>query len=172
MDFIDNILIKQIGLKTSTHDRCIYMKVIDYEVVYILRQIDDCLCQLKWEETAKNIFNIIGNKMSYPSEEKKDIVLFEFLGVLKDYNCVDIKQTSYYIDMSCESYIKWLWKSRDWETTISTLNIDVEQSCLQTKSNRLEHTWVLLRYATQLFVLNLRNLYVITCIYTKKITKN
>lgn len=44
--------------------------------------------------------------MSYPSEEKKDIVLFEFLGVLKDYNCVDIKQTSYYIDMSCESYIK------------------------------------------------------------------
>lgn len=47
MDFIDNILIKQIGLKTSTHDRCIYMKVIDYEVVYILRQIDDCLCQLK-----------------------------------------------------------------------------------------------------------------------------
>ena len=62
MHFIDNILIKEMGFKTSTHDRCIYRKVIDDEVVYILRQIDDCICQVKREETAKNIFNFIGTK--------------------------------------------------------------------------------------------------------------
>ena len=44
----------------------------------------------------------------------------------KDCNGVDIKQTSRYIAMSCESYIKRLWKSHDWETTISTLNFDIE----------------------------------------------
>ena len=44
--------------------------------------------------------------MRFTLEEKKGIVPFEFLGVVKDCNGVDIKQTSHYIDMSCESYIK------------------------------------------------------------------
>ena len=63
MNFIDNILIKVMRFKTTTHDRCIYRKVIDDEIVYILRQIDDCLAQAKQEETTKNIFNIIDTKM-------------------------------------------------------------------------------------------------------------
>ena len=102
MHFIDNILIKEMSFKTTTHDRCIYEKVIDNEVVYILRQIDDCFAQIKHEETAKNIFNIIDTKMRFPLEEKKGIVPFKFLGIVKDYNGVDIKQTSYYIDILCE----------------------------------------------------------------------
>ena len=73
MYFIDNILIKQMGFKTKTHDRCIYRKVIDDETVY-------SLAQLKQEETAKNIFNIIGTKMWFPSEEKKGIIQFYFFG--------------------------------------------------------------------------------------------
>ena len=126
MHFIDNILIKEMGFKTTTHDRCIYRKVIDDEAVYILRQIDDCICQCKREETAKNIFNIIGTKMRFESEEEKGIIPFEYLGIVKDYNGVDLKQTSHYIGMSCESYIKHLYRSHDWEATISTLDIDVE----------------------------------------------
>ena len=46
--------------------------------------------------------------MSVASERKKGIVPFEFLGVVKDYNEVDIKQISYYIEMSCENYIHCL----------------------------------------------------------------
>ena len=106
MHFIDNILIKEMGFKTTTHDRCIYRKVTDDEVVYILRQINDCIAQTKREETAKIIFNIIGTKMRFASKEKKGIIPFEYLGGVKDYNGVDIKQTSHYIGMSCESYIK------------------------------------------------------------------
>ena len=56
---------------------------------------------------------------------------FEYLGIVKDYNGVDIKQTSHYIDMSCESYIKRLYKSYDWDTTIFTLDIDVEVNWVQ-----------------------------------------
>ena len=37
MHFIDNILIKEMELKTTTHDRWIYRNLIDNEVVYILR---------------------------------------------------------------------------------------------------------------------------------------
>ena len=36
MHFIDNILIKEMEFKTTTHDRCISKKVIDDEAVYIL----------------------------------------------------------------------------------------------------------------------------------------
>ena len=131
MHFIDNILIKEMGFKTTTHDRCIYRKVIDDEVVYILQQINDCITQTKREETAKNIFNIIGTKIRFASKEKKRIIPFEYLGIVKDYNDVDIKQTSHYIGMSCKSYIKRLYKSHDWDTTISTLDIDVEVNQLQ-----------------------------------------
>ena len=131
MHFIDNILIKEMGFKTTTHDRCIYRKVIDDEVVYILQQIDNCIAQTKCKETVKNIFNIIGTKMRFASKEKKGIIPFEYLGIVKDYNGVDIKQTSHYIDMSCESYIKRLYKSHDWDATISTLDIDVKVNWVQ-----------------------------------------
>ena len=126
MYFIDNILIKEMRFKTITHNRCIYRKVIDDEAVYILRQIDDCICQTKREETTKNIFNIIDTKMRFASEEKKEIIPFEYLGIVKDYNGVDLKQTSHYIDMSCESYIKRLYKLHDWDATISTFDFDVK----------------------------------------------
>ena len=47
MHFIDNILINQMSFKNTTHDRCIYRKVINNEVVYILCQIDDYFPQVK-----------------------------------------------------------------------------------------------------------------------------
>ena len=49
----------------------------------------------------------------FNDEEEKGIIPFEFLGVIFDYNGVDIKQTSHYINMSCESYIKCLTKSHN-----------------------------------------------------------
>ena len=50
MHFIDNILIKEMGFKTTTHDRCIYRTVRDGQVIYLLRMVDDCLCMCKDEK--------------------------------------------------------------------------------------------------------------------------
>ena len=108
MHFIDNILIKEMDFKTTTHYRCIYQTVQDGEVIYLLRMVDDCCILCKNEKTAKDTFNIIGNKMSFASERKKGIVPFEFLGVVKDYNGVDIKQTSHCIGIFCENYVHHL----------------------------------------------------------------
>ena len=69
--------------------------------------------------------------MRFASEEKKGIIPFEYIGIVKDYNGVDLKQTSHYIGMSCESYIKRLYRSHDWEATISTLDIDVKVNWVQ-----------------------------------------
>ena len=41
----------------------------------------------------------------------------EFLGVVNDYNGVEIKQTPYYIEMSCKNYITRLLRSHSWENT-------------------------------------------------------
>ena len=46
---------------------------------------------------------------------KRGILPFESLGVVKDYNGVDIKQTSHYIGMSCENYIHRLARTHGWE---------------------------------------------------------
>ena len=90
MHFIDDIIIDQMDFETTTHDCCIYKKSIDGSLVYLLRQIDDCALACCDQKTTENIFNIIGTKMS--DEEEKGIIPFEFLGVICDYNGVDIKQ--------------------------------------------------------------------------------
>ena len=43
--------------------------------------------------------------MQIKSEEEKGIIPFKFLGVVKDFHGIYIKQASHYIKMSCENYI-------------------------------------------------------------------
>ena len=111
MHFIDNITINQICFKTTTHDRCIYIKIIDGELIYLLRMVDDCIISCKNEKTSRNIFNIIGEKMKFQSEKEKGIIPFKFLEFVNNYNGFDIKQTSHYIEMFFQNYILCLCKS-------------------------------------------------------------
>ena len=117
MRLIDNILIKEMGFTSTTHDRCIYKHDnIFNETVYIIRQVDDFMLGCKDEKTAKDIFNIIGTKLQFPSEKLKGVVPFEYLGLVTDYNGVDIRQTRDYIEMHCTNYIDRLLKSHSWTT--------------------------------------------------------
>ena len=43
--------------------------------------------------------------MRFKSEEEKNTILFDFLGVISNYNGVDIKKNLYYINVSCENFI-------------------------------------------------------------------
>ena len=108
------------------HDCCIYKKVIDGSVIYLLRQINDCALMCCDQKTAENIFNIIGTKMRFKDEEEKGIIPFQFLGIICDYNVVDIEQTSHYVDMSCETYINHLAKSHNWDINSQFYILQVE----------------------------------------------
>ena len=99
MRFIDNILINEMGFTSTTHDRCVYRKVINGKSVYLLQQIDDFLCGCRREETAKNVFNTFGLKMRFNTEKEKGIIPFEYLEVVDDYNGVEIRQTEPYVLM-------------------------------------------------------------------------
>ena len=54
--------------------------------------------------------------MQFDSERYQNIVPMEFLGVVNDYNGVEIKQTPYYIEMSCKNYIARLLRSNGWRS--------------------------------------------------------
>ena len=71
MDFIDIIIIDQMGFESTTHDCCIYKKVIDRILVYILRQIDECARAFCNQKTAKHIFYIIGTKIRFKMKKRK-----------------------------------------------------------------------------------------------------
>jgi len=115
MHYIDNILINELGFTTTTHDRCVYHKVIDGEPIYLLRQIDDFMIATRNEQLVKDISHSIGVKVSFDSEKEQGIVPMEYLGIIDDYNGVSIRQTRFYNEMNCENYIKRLLRSHGWE---------------------------------------------------------
>ena len=116
MHLIDKVLIKELGFKTTTHDRCIYMRTRNGKPEYILRQVDDFLIGCTDEKTAKTLTNDIGLKIQLPAEKKDGVNPMEYLGLVKDYNGVEITQTSHYNEMSCGNYIERLCKSHGWDT--------------------------------------------------------
>ena len=63
MHLIDKVLIRELGSKTTTHDRCIYMRTQNGKSEYILRQVDDFLIGCVDEKTAKTLTNDIGLKI-------------------------------------------------------------------------------------------------------------
>ena len=93
MKMIDDILIKELGFRTTTHDKCIYLKERDGEIQLLLWQVDDFMLGTTNKKDMRDLFNNIGMKIQFPSEVEANIVQFEFLGAVKDYNGVDIIQT-------------------------------------------------------------------------------
>jgi hypothetical protein len=89
MIIIDRILIEDIGVSTTTHDRCIYTKQIDGKTILMLGQVDNLMIGCTNERIARNIYHIIGTKIRFKTEEEEDSVPFEWLGIVKDYNGVD-----------------------------------------------------------------------------------
>ena len=57
------------------------------------------------KKATRDLFNDICTKIQFPSEVEANIIPFEFLGVVKDYNGVDIIQALDYIEMSSQNYI-------------------------------------------------------------------
>ena len=66
---IDNIFINQLGFRTTTHDRCIYIRERDGQVQLLLRQIDDFCSGMTSEKATRDLFNNIGVKIQFPSEK-------------------------------------------------------------------------------------------------------
>ena len=69
------------------------------------------------EKLAADIANIIGTKVKFPTEQE---IPMTFLGIVSDYNGVDIIQTRNHVEISCANYIDRIMKSHGWSTAPNT----------------------------------------------------
>jgi hypothetical protein len=103
-----------LNFKTTTHDKTIYHTTYKGEKIYLLRQVDDFALACNEEETAKEIYKIIGSKLKLPNEPKDP---FAYLGLINDFNGIDVAQSRDYIEISCSNYIDRIMTSHGWDTT-------------------------------------------------------
>jgi hypothetical protein len=85
----------------------------------MLRQVDDFMLGCTDASKARNIYDIIGTKIRFKTEEEENIVPFEWLRIVEDNKGVDTKQTDIYIEMNCAGYINRLLKTHGWDTKSS-----------------------------------------------------
>ena len=78
-----------------------------------LRQVDNCISACEDEDTAKEIFEIIGKQLQLRNEDK---IPFAYLGLTVDFNGVDIEQSSTHIMISCQNYIERMLRAHSWES--------------------------------------------------------
>ena len=93
----------EFGFTTTTHDRSIYTATIDGEQVLLLGQVDDFALACSDEAIAQRIYSRIGQRLQLPSESEPP---FKYLGLLRDFNGLDIRPYDDCIILSCHKYIE------------------------------------------------------------------
>ncbi|KAG7374842.1 reverse transcriptase RNA-dependent DNA polymerase [Nitzschia inconspicua] len=115
--YINKILsLPELSFRSTTHDRTIYSGVFEDEPILLLRQVDDFALACRRESTAKAVYDFIGKALQQPNEAQPP---FTYLGLLSDYNGVDVHQTSDYIELTSAGYIDRLLRSHGWDTPSS-----------------------------------------------------
>ena len=105
---IHSILTKDMELKPTTHEPCLYSGVFQGKQLYFLRQVDDFAVACESESIAKQFVNAIDNKMA---------LSIKYLGLLTRFNGVDIDQTQRTIKIHSATYIKKFLREHDWLNT-------------------------------------------------------
>ena len=102
---IDDIITTDIRLKPYTHEPCLYEGTIKDQKVLFLRQVDDFAISCADVDLANDIIDRIGDKLSAPMKK---------LGIIYQYNDLDIEQGSDYIKLHRSTYIKKILSNHGW----------------------------------------------------------
>jgi len=99
------------GFKSTTHDKSIYSAISEGTRILLLRQVDDFAVACPNEDLVKRLYDQIGKSLQLPSE---DTPPFKYLGLIKDFNGLDVAQYSDAIKLSCEKYIDRVLTTHGW----------------------------------------------------------
>lgn len=103
-----NKIIKNLGLKASTHEPCLY-STNNYKqkgkTVLFLRQVDNFAVSCEDEETAKEVISKINSKMT---------IDVKYLGQISRYNGVDVLQSRNFIKIYNRTYIDKIGNQYSW----------------------------------------------------------
>ena len=118
---INQILsVKELNFKATVYDCCINQTTYKEHKIFLLRQVDDILATHD-ESITKEIYGIIGTKLQLPGETDPP---FTYLGLINNYNGVDINQQREYIEVTATNYIDRVITSHGWNDTVKRLTPD------------------------------------------------
>jgi len=98
---IDKIL-KDLGLKPTVHEPCLYSGQIQGQRVLFLRQVDDFAVAASERVYAEQLIDAINNKMR---------IQVKHLGIIDRFNGMDIHQTRHYVKLTCTKYLQKVVKN-------------------------------------------------------------
>ena len=104
-EFIDNIIQKEVGLKPTTHEPCLYHGVIDGQRVILLRQVDNFAVASTNTQICNKVIDHISKSPTAPMKK---------LGLIDDFNGVQIQQHQQYIKLHNSKYIKQILDKHEW----------------------------------------------------------
>jgi hypothetical protein len=102
---INQILIGELGFRSTTHERNLYRGSVDGSTVLICRQVDDFAIASASHATAEKLVSFINKRVTTESK-----------GLGTRYNGIDLLQTRDYLKVSCSTYIKRILQTHGWET--------------------------------------------------------
>jgi hypothetical protein len=138
-EHINRILLgPKLKFTTTTHDRTIYRTVYKGHKILLLRQVDDFAIASPSETIATEIYDIIGSALQLPTENSKP---FKYLGLLTDFNGLDIHHTRDHISVSCERYVQRLLRSHNWETPSKNEAGDTEHNAIPLPVDAINHIY-------------------------------
>jgi hypothetical protein len=106
------LLSPEFGFKSTTHDHSIYSANVNGIKILMLRQVDDFALACPTEDIAQDIYTRIGQRLQLPSEAEAP---FKYLGLLQDFNGLDIEQYADCIKISCTKYIEQVLRTHMWD---------------------------------------------------------
>jgi hypothetical protein len=99
--------------RSTTHDKSIYRGTFKGTPIFMLRQVDDFALAVPNENMVRVVYSAIGDTLKLPTEEDPP---FSYLGLLKDYNGVDVHQFDDRTVLNCETYIDRVLRTHGWTT--------------------------------------------------------
>jgi hypothetical protein len=109
---IVDILSKK-NFSSTTHERNLYHGTIDGTLVLVCRQIDDYAIASVTPDIADQLIAFIN---SHATTVNHGIGVSSDHGIFSRYNGLDVHQTSHYIKLSCEVYLRRILQTHGWET--------------------------------------------------------
>jgi Reverse transcriptase (RNA-dependent DNA polymerase) len=101
---INRILLGNLGLSNTVHERNLYVGTVDGSRVLICRQVDD----LSIATQRESVYHSIVDQIHVHAPMVK-------LGLTTRFNGVDVEQTRHYIALSCSTYIQQMLDVHDWD---------------------------------------------------------
>jgi hypothetical protein len=101
------------NFQPTTHDKSIYRGLYNDIPILLLHQVDDFSLATPSEDIAIAIYRLIGLELQLPGETSPP---FSYLGLIHDFNGVDVHQFADRIVLSSTSYIDRVLRTHHWST--------------------------------------------------------